>query len=135
MCLCLCCAPGHECPALLAQMAFISGLLGSGKAVSISPSQLIWSIPTHSRGPSLNIISLSEGPHPSKVGLLLNIPVGTFFCNYKILRNFRILSSIYQSFGFLKDESTTYSYLLSLELDNFRKLCIYSKNRNKINSR
>ena len=76
---------------LLAQMPFISWLLRSCKAVSVFLSQPIQSIPTHSRGPNLNVISLSD-LYPSKIGLL-NIPVGTFFCNYKILRDFQMLSS------------------------------------------
>jgi hypothetical protein len=120
-------------PFILAQMAFTSWLLRSCKAVSVFLSQPIRSIPTRSRGPTLNIISLSD-LYPSKIGLL-NIPVGTFFCNYKILRDFQMLSSIYQSFSILKDEYKTYLYLLSLELDNFRKLYICWKKMNKINSR
>ena len=66
MYLCLCCTPGHECHLLLAQMDFTSWLLRSCKAVSVFLSQPIWSIPTHYRGPNLNIISLSD-LYPSKI--------------------------------------------------------------------
>lgn len=102
--LCQCCAPCSDGFHLLSSEIMQSSIH--------FPFQPVWSMPSHSTGPSLNIISLSED-HPSKAGLLI----------------FVVISWTHEATNPLVPWRKSPKLLISVSLEpkNFRKLYIYWK--------